>query len=208
MAHFAVIINEQGWLVDATRLESDTQLLITGAGHTYESWRPETAEIKLNQFLNCALSRKMPVAIIYMGHGYDDGSGWAYASRKKLSYLDLAKSIATLRVGQPTAVINDCCFASSIGLWFEKTSFDRDNTIALTAGVATRPSSSGERLESRHTYRVLDTWFNKRNPFDPFDWENNVIDLGDEEKNSWQHWMRQGPERFGSEKIDQYFIVS
>ena len=204
MAHFAAVINEQEWFIDMARLENDVRLLITGAGHTYESWRPETAEISLHQFLVNALSLEMPVAIIYMGHSSENG--WVYATCEKFEYIELAKCVAAQRIGRPTAIINDCCHASSIGQSFQKTSFDRKNTIALTAGIATRPSSSGETFESHHTYRVLDTWFNKKKPFNPFEWDDSVKDIGEGGEDSWEHWIREGPERFGPEEIDWYFI--
>ena len=204
MAHFGVLIGggDEGF-INQGGLESDTRSLVEDNGHSCDIWQPDTSQCTIDDFVCGVLKRSEPVALIYMGHGCE--RGWQYQYRRRYLYQKLARNIARLRSGMPTAVINDCCYSGSIARWLLQTDFDRGNTIALVAGEDNQTSASGETLREHHTYHVLDTWFNRREAFDPFQFSKEVRCVPNDHT-EWEHWMRDGPERFGSQDIDWNFI--
>ncbi len=209
MAHFAVIQGEKEWLIKTDQVEIKVRTLIEAAGHTCVTWRPETAVMSLDCFVREVLLVREPVALVYIGHG--NRGVWGYSTKRSslnpgtFSYTTLAKYIAELRRGIPTAIINECCYSGSLADSIKQVGFDKNNLILLTAGIASRVSATSEIFERTHVHRVLNAWFNKRTGFNPFKHNDNIRDHGDESI-GWEHWMREGPERFGTISIDQHFF--
>jgi len=205
MTHFAAIAGEQEFLIDRKAHLLKIKEMVEQSGHSFSSWRPEEATTSLRAFLKENLRRKVPVALLYMGHG--SRLGWHYKKDGVFLYWLLARWIAHLRQDAPTAIVNACCYASSIKWWLERTNFDKQTTIALTASIGWRTASSGEIFESNHEYRVLKAWLHERRPFDPFEYDDSIEDRGyDDPVHSWPHWIREGPERMGNKSIDTHFF--
>ncbi len=204
MAHFAVISGDREWLRNTEEIQKKIREFVEESGHSCSNWRPETATIPIDRFVQETLSIRRPTALIYMGHG--GTGGWAYSHKKRYSYVTLAALISKLRKGVPTAVVNECCYSSSITEYVKKVEFDKTNLIVLTAGMAHRVSYVPETFEGSHVDRVLSAWFHNKAAFDPFEFNDNIRDCG-EEGVEWEHWIREGPERFGTTDVDSHFFA-
>lgn len=207
MAHFAVAVTDPIGVRNYEALAEEIRDAVHAAGHSLSMWCVWKPEGTIKEFFDAALAVPKPVCVCYMGHGLPEG--WYYdiqkGNKKIYSYRVLGKAVAK-RKGLPTAIVGDCCHAGSIVEGFSGSGFDRQNTIAMTASSSGRVSLSTPTLSDNHTGRVFKAWFEKRQPFDPFDYDDNCVMDGGGNPRSWEKWLRLGPERFGSPKIDEHFF--
>lgn len=203
MAHFALVFALNEAFVDTEAHERTAREMVEKAGHTCAVWRRDTATYSLWRFIREQLRTGAPLCIVYKGHGTK--WGWRYKTGMLYPYWLLAWQIAAVREQRITAIINDTCHGGAIAEWLKRTRFRRKKTIVLSSSISERTTYADDIFEFTHVGTMLHDWFVARKPFDPFEYEHNVQDSSIE-RGGWPHWRREGPERYGSQNIDEHFF--